>query len=66
MGLHENECVVTEEALDAVIEKYADTTGIRDLEQAAEHMAANALYQIEVEHVPAVVFDGNTVRGLLG
>ena len=66
MGLHENECVVTVEALDAVIEKYADTTGIRDLEQAAEHMAANALYQIEVEHVPAVVFDGNTVRGLLG
>ena len=42
MGLHENECVVTEDALDAVIEKYADTTGIRDLEQAAEHMAANA------------------------
>lgn len=66
MGLHENECVVTEDALDAVIEKYADTTGIRDLEQAAEHMAANALYQIEVDHVPAVVFDGEMVRGLLG
>lgn len=38
----------------------------RDLEQAAEHMAANALYQIEVDHVPAVVFDGGMVRGLLG
>ena len=66
MGLHENECVVTEDALDAVIEKYADTTGIRDLEQAAEHMAANALYQIEVDNVAAVVFDGDMVRGLLG
>ena len=66
MGLHENECVVTEDALDAVIEKYADTTGIRDLEQAAEHMAANALYQIEVDNVAAVVFDGDMVRELLG
>ena len=60
------ECVVTEDALDAVIEKYADTTGIRDLEQAAEHMAANALYQIEVDNVAAMVFDGDMVRALLG
>ena len=51
MGMRPEECVVTEEALDAVIERYADTTGIRDLEQAAEHMAANALYQIEVNGV---------------
>ncbi|MCI7813501.1 MAG: AAA family ATPase [Lachnospiraceae bacterium] len=65
MGLHENECVVTEDALDAVIEKYADTTGIRDLEQAAEHMAANALYQIEVNHITEVVFDAEMVRDLL-
>jgi ATP-dependent Lon protease len=65
MGLKENECVVTEEALDAVVEKYADTTGIRDLEQAAEHMAANALYRIEVEHLSKVVFDAEMVRNLL-
>lgn len=43
-----------------------DTTGIRDLEQAAEHMAANALYQIEVDNVAAMVFDGDMVRALLG
>ena len=30
---------------------YTNTSGIRDLEQAAEHIAANALYQIEVNHV---------------
>lgn len=59
------ECIVTPEALDAVIEKYADTTGIRDLEQAAEHMVANALYQIEVNHVEQVIFDGDMVRKLL-
>ena len=46
MGLKDDECIMTDEALDAVIEMYSETTGIRDLEQAAEHIAANALYQI--------------------
>lgn len=66
MGLRENECTLTEEGLDAVIEKYKNTSGIRDLEQAAEHLAANALYQIEVCHVPAVVFDAEMVQKVLG
>lgn len=66
MGMQENECRVTDDTLDAVIEKFADTTGIRSLEQAAEHMAANALYQIEVNHVSEVVFDCGMVRELLG
>lgn len=65
MGLREDECIVLPDALHAVIEKYADTTGIRDLEQAAEHMAANALYQIEVNHVSSVTFDAETARSLL-
>ena len=65
MSLRENECIVTEDALDAVVEKYSATTGIRDLEQAAEHIAANALYQIEVNHVPQAVFDAKRVRELL-
>ena len=66
MGLKENECVVPPEAIEAVVEKYADTTGIRDLEQAAEHMAANALYQIEVDRAASVIFDRQMVRELLG
>lgn len=65
MSLREDECTVTEDGLNAVIEKYADTTGIRDLEQAAEHLAANALYQIEVNHVERVRFDEEMVRGVL-
>ena len=64
IGLRENECIVTDEALDVVVEHYADTTGIRNLEQAAEHIAANALYHIEVDHVSQVVFDGEMVREL--
>lgn len=64
MGLQEAECVVTKEALDAVIQMHENTTGIRDLEQAAEHIAANALYQIEVNHVSKVVFDAEGIKNL--
>ncbi|MFR6562898.1 MAG: hypothetical protein ACLUR5_13960 [Eubacterium ventriosum] len=39
MSLKEDECVMTEEALDAVMEIYKNTSGIRDLEQATEHLA---------------------------
>ena len=56
---------MTDEALDAVIELFSNTSGIRDLEQAAEHIAANALYQIEVNHVSEVVFTAEMVRSLL-
>ena len=45
-------------------EQYKNTSGIRDLEQAAEHLAANALYQIEVDHVKQVVFDAEMVKKL--
>ncbi len=65
MGLKEGECVVTPDALDIVVAYCSDVSGIRDLEQVAEHMAANALYQIEVDHVPQVVFDAKKVNELL-
>jgi ATP-dependent Lon protease len=65
MGLKANECVMTDEALEALIEIFKDTSGIRDLEQAAEHIAANALYRIEVEHLDSVVFDAPMIRELL-
>lgn len=65
MGMSEDECIVTPEGLDAVVKKYENTTGIRDLEQTAEHIAANALYQIEVDHVTSVTFDADAVDSLL-
>ena len=65
IGLSADECIMTDEALDAVIELYSNTSGIRDLEQAAEHIAAHALYKIEVEHVKEVVYDAESVRELL-
>ena len=64
MGLRERECQVTPEALDALVTRYVTTSGIRDLEQAAEHMAANALYQIEVDHVTSVTYDLEMLKRL--
>ncbi len=66
MSMEKEECIVTDEAVEAIVSRYSDTTGIRDLEQAAEHIAANALYQIEVDHISSVVFDADRVKELLG
>ena len=65
MGMKEEECRVTDDGLDAIVEEYADTTGIRDLEQAAEHIAANALYNIEVNHEKGMVYNAAMVKELL-
>lgn len=65
MGLKENECLIAADGLEAIVDLFSKTSGIRDLEQAAEHIAANALYQIEVNHVTQVVFDAKMVRELL-
>ena len=49
----------------SIIEKYQNTSGIRDLEQAAEHIAAHALYLIEVEQITQVIYDRKMVEELL-
>ena len=65
IGMREEECTLTPEGLEAVIDLHRNSSGIRDLEQAAEHLAANALYQIEVDHIRSVTFDEKMVRELL-
>ena len=64
IGLHEDECLVFDDGLDAVLDYCKDTTGIRDLEQAAEHLAAHALYMIEVEHATSVSYTADMVNEL--
>jgi ATP-dependent Lon protease len=66
MSLRDDECIISADALEAVIKKYENTSGIRDLEQAAEHLAAHALYKIEVEHVSKVEYTPEMVNNLLG
>lgn len=65
IGMSAEECVITEDGLDAIIDTYRNTSGIRDLEQAAEHIAANALYRIEAEGAGTVVYDAEMVRSIL-
>lgn len=65
IGLRSDEIVITEEALDAIMDIFRNTSGIRDIEQAAEHIAANALYQIEAEKKTRVTFDADMIRKLL-
>ena len=65
IGLKAEECIITEDGLDAIIDNFKSTSGIRDLEQAAEHVAANALYRIEVEKISSVTYDATTVKSLL-
>lgn len=64
ISLHEDECIVLDDGLDAVLDIFKNTTGIRDLEQAAEHLAAHALYLIEVEHEKQVVYNAEMVKKL--
>ena len=66
IGLKPEEIVINDAALDAIMDAYKNTSGIRDIEQAAEHICANALYQIEAEGKTVVEFTPEMIRGLLG
>ena len=65
IGLKPDECIISEEALEAIVDIHKNTSGIRDIEQAAEHLAANALYQIEVDNLERVTFTADMVYELL-
>ncbi len=65
MSMEPEECILTDDAYEAVVAQYADLPGVRDLEQAAEHIAANALYRIETEGVAGVTFDKAAIQALL-
>ena len=65
IGLSPAECVITEDGLDKIVSIHKDISGIRDLEQSAEHIAANALYKIEAEGAKNVIFDASAIEALL-
>lgn len=65
MGMTKDEVEITENGLDAIVELCSGTSGVRDIEQVAEHIAANALYQIEVNHVRKAVYDAETIHTLI-
>ncbi|MDO4621039.1 MAG: AAA family ATPase [Lachnospiraceae bacterium] len=65
LGMREEECVVTDGAAEAVVAACMDKPGCRELEQIAEHLAAHALFRIETEKIPYVVYDEKNVKELL-
>ena len=65
MSMTKDEVEITDDGLEAIVALCSGTSGIRDVEQVAEHIAANALYQIEVEHVKKVVYDGEKIHRLI-
>ncbi|MDD5860149.1 MAG: AAA family ATPase [Eubacteriales bacterium] len=65
MGMSPSEVVLTDDAVDAVIRRFEDRTGCRELEQAAEHIAGNALFRIETEETGSVTFGADDVLRVL-
>lgn len=65
MSVRPEECIVTDEAVEAVMDKLINTSGIRDLEQVAEHVVANALYQIEANGLTSVTFTPEMILKLI-
>lgn len=65
MSMTENEVEITEDGLDKIVMLCSGSSGIRDVEQIAEHIAANALYRIEVEHVKSVRYDAKAISDLI-
>jgi ATP-dependent Lon protease len=65
IGMKEGELTVTDDAIDIVIRHTAGSTGVRDLEQAAEHLAANALYRIETQGLEMVRIDAKMAEEIL-
>ncbi len=65
MGMSPKECLVTPDAVHAIVECFKAETGCRDLEQAAEHIAGNALYRIETGGISSVTYDAAAVKSML-
>lgn len=65
MSMTNDEVEITDDGLDVIVELCSGTSGVRDIEQVAEHIAANALYQIEVNHVSKVTYDADKIHELI-
>lgn len=65
IGLKEDEIVITEDGYEYILKLCMKKSGIRYVEQLAERIAANALYQIEVDKLSSVTFDGKAIEKLI-
>ncbi len=65
IGILPQECIVTPQGVQAVLDFYENEPGVRRLEQAAEQIAANALYQIETKQITSITYDKEDIIQLL-
>jgi len=65
MGMSAQECRIEESGAEEVVRRCMKEPGVRDLEQAAEHLAANALYRIETQDITGVSYDAEDVAAVL-
>ena len=63
--MSQEECRITPDAVDSIVDLYRERPGCRDLEQAAEHLAAHALFEIETGGARHVEYDAQKARALL-
>lgn len=61
LHMRPDECIVKPDAVQAVVEKYAHRTGIRELEQEAEHLASRALFAIETGDARSVCYSAEDI-----
>ncbi|MGI6755040.1 MAG: AAA family ATPase [Atopobiaceae bacterium] len=65
LGMKPDELTLTPDAIDEVIRVAGRAPGCRDLEQAAEHLAAHALYLLELSGEKTIVLDKDEVATLM-
>lgn len=68
MGMSSGELQLTGDAITAVVERYEGLPGVRDLEQAAEHLAAHALFELETTRKgqPQIRYNADDINRILG
>lgn len=64
LHMRPEECIVKPDAVEAIVDKYAHRTGVRELEQEAEHLASHALYLIETDGIDSVSYSADDYRKL--
>jgi len=66
MHMKPEECRFTKDAVERIAGHFAEGSGIRGIEQAAEHLAAHALYVIEAEGAKSVLYEAEDAMAVLG
>ena len=65
LNMRAEECIVKPDAVKMLVERYTHRTGVRELEQEAEHLASHALYVIETEGISSVSYTVDDLRSVL-